>query len=90
MVDLYNTAKKECGYNNVIFYKMVFVIGGLRDATQLILKENKTYWFERHWELKRLGLPAEALVLNPKFKRLFTGEEIEICKNRLKKYGFEI
>jgi len=43
MVDLYNTAKKECGYNNVIFYKMVFVIGGLRDATQLILKENKTY-----------------------------------------------
>lgn len=90
MVNLYNTAKKECGYNAVRFMQMTSEIGGLETAKQLILKENETYGFERLWELKRLDLSVETLILNPEFEDLFTIEERKICKNRLKKYGFNI
>ena len=90
MVELYNTAKKECGYNAVRFMQMLSEIGGLETAKQLVLKENETYGFEKLWELKRLDLSVEALVLDPEFEELFTFEERKFCKNRLKKYNYDI
>ena len=90
MVGIYESAKRECGYNATRFLQMISEIGGLETAKQLILKENETYGFERLWELKRLDLSVEALVLSNEFKELFTFQERKICKDRLEKYGFYI
>ncbi len=90
MVNIYNAAKRECGYNATRFIQMISEIGGLKTAKQLITKENETYGFERLWELKRLDLSVEALVLKKEFIELFSLSEREICKQRLHKYGYEI
>jgi len=59
-------------------------------ARRLISKPGGTGGFSRLHELKRLDLTVEALVLTPKYHSLFTEEERELCKERLRRGGFEI
>lgn len=90
MKDIYIRAKKECGYIATRFLQMLGTKGGVETAKNLIKKENGTEGFEKLWEMGRLDLSVEALVLNEKYKELFTDEEREICTERLRKYGFSI
>ncbi|WP_253198392.1 hypothetical protein [Clostridium gasigenes] len=55
----------------------------------VINKDGVTEEFTRLWSCKRLDLSLEVLVLNAKYKELFTDEERAICLNRLKGYGYE-
>ena len=45
--------------------------------------------FTALWERGRLDLTVEAHVLSPDFSALFTDEEREIARNRLREYGYE-
>ncbi|WP_336990040.1 hypothetical protein [Bacillus infantis] len=90
MTNIYFTAKKELRYNASRFIQLVSIEGGLKAAKQLISKSGGTYGFEILWENNRLDLSVEALVLRPEYNDLFTDEEREICKNRLKEFGYEI
>lgn len=88
MKSIYFTAKRELKYNASRFFQLISKEGGLKAAKQLISKSGGTYGFEVLWENKRLDLSVEALVLRPEYHELFTMEEREICKNRLKEFGY--
>jgi len=90
MVNIYNTAKRESGYNANRFIKLVSEKGGVEAAKQLISKEGGTYGFEVLWENNRLDLSVEAHVIKEEYKDLFTEEERQLCIDRLKKFGFNI
>lgn len=90
MKNIYFTAKKELKYNASRFFQLVSREGGVKAAKQLISKSGGTYGFEVLWENKRLDLSVEALVLKPEYHELFTDDERQTCRNRLKEFGYEI
>lgn len=88
MIDIYTTAKKECGYNASRFLQMLGAKGGLAAAKQLISKPSGTDGFATLWEHGRLDLSVEAHVLKPEYAELFTEDERRICRERLKQFGY--
>ena len=63
MIDIYTTAKKECGYNASRFLQMLGAKGGLAASKHLISKPGGTDGFTTLWEHGRLDLSVEAHVL---------------------------
>lgn len=63
--------------------------GGVEAARSLILKDGGTDGFAKLWELGRLDLSVEALVLKDEYKELFTDHEREACRYRLKEYNYK-
>lgn len=90
MKDIYQTAKKECGYNATRFMQMVAEKGGVIAAKQLISKPGGTDGFATLWECGRLDLSVEACVLKDEYKELFTDEERNICRERLLEFGYKL
>lgn len=90
MKNIYLTAKKECGYNAARFLQMLGEMGGVQTAKRLISKDGGSDGFSKLWELNRLDLSIEALILSESYKDLFTEEEKNICRERLESYGYRI
>lgn len=90
MISIYRNAKKECGYNATRFLQMLAAQEGLSVAKSLIHINQPTDGFSTLWELGRLDLTVEALILQPKYQELFSEEERRIGADRLKEYGYEI
>ena len=88
MIDIYTTAKKECGYNASRFLQMLGDKGGLAAAKQLISKPGGTGGFTTLWEHGRLDLSVEAHVLKPEYAELFSDEERRMCRERLEQFGY--
>ena len=88
MLYIYIMAKIECGYNAVRFLQLVSEKGGLAAAKQLINKPGGTDGFTTLWEHHRLDLSVEAHVLKSEYAELFTEEEKNICRTRLKEFGY--
>lgn len=80
----------QCNYRATRFKQMVANEGGVKTVKKLICKNGGTARFERLYECKRLDLSVEALVSQDKYKELFTEEEITMCKERLKEYGYNV
>lgn len=89
MIDIYTTAKKECGYNASRFLQMLGAKGGLAAAKQLISKPGGTDGFTTLWEHGRLDLSVEAHALKPEYAELFTDEERKMCRERLAQFGYK-
>lgn len=89
MIGVYQRAKKECRYNATRFLQMVASQEGLTVAKSFIQKNQPTEGFATLWELGRLDLTVEALLLEPKYRELFIEQEREIVRERLTEYGFE-
>lgn len=87
MLNIYKTAKKELGYNANRFLQLISEKGGVQAAKILISKDGGTYGFEVLWERKRLDLSVETHVLKPEYIELFTDEERNMCKERLKRFS---
>lgn len=90
MIEIYTTAKKECGYNAGRFLQLLSTKGGLAAAKQVINKQGGTDGFTKLWEYGRLDLSVEAHVLKPEYSELFTENEREICRNRLLQFGYKV
>jgi 5-methylcytosine-specific restriction protein A len=90
MLKIYENAKKECGYNASRFIQMVANEGGYNVAKKFIHSNAPSDGFIKLWELNRLDLTVEALILKEKYQPLFSNEEREIVKNRLKEYGYDV
>ena len=88
MVNIYRTAKLECGYTASRFLQMIGKQGGWATAKQLICKPGGTDGFATLWQHGRLDLSVEALVLRSEYRCLFTAEECTLCEERLREYGF--
>ena len=84
MYDTYRRADEECDYRPTYFLRMLNDHGGLETARMLLAKSDVSEGFIRLALLRRLDLAVESLVLNPKWKSLFTDDELQIARRRLK------
>lgn len=90
MFDIYRRAKDEAGYPANIFLKMLTDHGGLATAKTLINATKPSDGYTALYERRRLDLTVEAVVLGePRWHPLFTPEEIEKARMRLKQYGYK-
>lgn len=87
MINTYLEAKK-LKYNAAYFLQMVTDKGGYMAAKQLVHTDTPSEGFTKLWQLKRLDLSVEVLVLKPEYQSLFTNEERQICIDRLRKYEY--
>jgi len=88
MVSIYETAKRELGYNATRFLQMVSEQGGLATARQLLWSDVPSEGFTTLWERGRLDLTVEAHVLHSEFASLFTDKDREQAHARLEAYGW--
>jgi hypothetical protein len=88
MLNIYNSAKLECGYHAMRFLQMVGNNGGLLTAKKLLATKNPSDGFAELWRCKRLDLTVEYLVLKPKYQCLFSEEERATARERLKSVNF--
>ena len=88
MVRLYETAKRELGYNATYFLRMVSDHGGVEAAHRLLATDKPSEGFTTLWSARRLDLSVEAHVLDPVYETLFTDDERRTARRRLDQYGF--
>ncbi len=87
MLEVYDLAKKECDYSATLFLRMVNTDGGLQAAKKLIAKSAVSDGFSNLAIAGRLDISMEALILREPWTQLFTEQERDIAKKRLRDYG---
>jgi hypothetical protein len=90
MLGIYEKAKEECGYNAIRFLEKVKAVGGVTAAKQWLSKDTPQEGLFKLWELGRLDLSMEALVLRKQFRKLFTDEELTQARKRLHDLNYVI
>ncbi len=80
--------KNELGYNAFRFFQMLSEIGGVETARSLINKEDVLEGFCILVEKNRPDLTVESIVVEERFRELFSDEEIGKCKKRLREVGY--
>lgn len=88
MVAIYETAKRELGYNATRFLQMISEQGGLATAKQLLWSDTPSEGFTTLWSHHRLDLTVEAVVLRDEFAALFTEADRQRACERLELYGW--
>jgi hypothetical protein len=79
----------ELGYHANRLLERVHEHGALLTAHELLASPLEHEGLNRLWELERLDLSIEALVLEPRFAPLFSDEERRHASTVLKRYGYE-
>ena len=87
IIQVYETAKTECGYTATRFVQMVNTDGGLQTAKNLLNADGYSEGLTRLWELKRLDSSMEATTLQEPWRELFTNTELSIAKRKLQGLG---
>ncbi len=82
MMRAYEEAKK-LGYNAVRFYQMLRKDGGVETAKALLAKHETQAGLAGVWEIGRLDLSMESIVLEERFRALFNDAERNEAKRRL-------
>jgi len=90
MLDIYKNALQKCNYKAMHFFKMVNEMGGVSAAKKLLHTPGFQYGFEKLWECGCLHLTMEALILKEPWQKLFTEEEKEIARKRLRDCGYKL
>lgn len=89
MFEIYQTAKKEAGYNATIFLRMLTDKGGLATAKYLINGSKPSDGYTALYERGRLDLTVEAMIIeNKKWHELFEAEELAKARKRLNDYHY--
>ena len=90
MHELHRAGKREAKYSAPLFAELLKEHGGLETARRFIHSPEFARGFTALWERKRLDLTVEAVILHePHWQPLFTPDELEICRQRLKQYGYD-
>jgi hypothetical protein len=90
MLNVYQVAKRELNYSATYFLRMVSEFGGLSAARRLLAARDLSDGFTELYLKKRLDLTAEAQMIRPEFRVLFTPDEIAIAEKRLSDLGYKI
>ena len=88
MIDVYQNALRDCTQRAAYFLQMVGRQGGVETAKKLLQSNDIEHGSTALWKCGRLDLMFEYLILQPKYDDLFTDEEKEMARNRLKEYGY--
>ena len=81
-------AAVEIGYRATRFWGMVIDHGALEAAKRLLREPEEQSGLTRLWELRRLDLSVEALVLQEPWDTLFSDEERQKARDRLDAHGY--
>lgn len=89
MLNIYHECMRKHNYKPNVFFARVNSDGPIRTAMSLMMSPYPSLGFEKLWEYGDLDLTVEALILNsPKYHELFSSDQIEYCKEKMKKYGY--
>jgi hypothetical protein len=88
MLDSYHQLA-NLGYRATYFLRMVQELGGAQAVRQLINQDDISEGFTRLWEMGRLDLSAEAFVLRPEYRELFTDKERQRARQRLADMNYQ-
>lgn len=83
MISVYTRAGEQCGYWATRFLQMVRRRGGLDAAKTLLQRPGISPGLLALSKCGRLDLSAEALVLRPEFKSLFSDEERAVASHAM-------
>lgn len=83
MLKLYERMKLA-GFRTPRFLRMVRELGGVEAAKRMVHKRNGTVRFRGLVEERQFKLTVEWLVTRPKWKPLFTADDLRIARARLK------
>lgn len=89
MMDIYHRARNEAKYTATRFLQMLHEHRGLETARILLHSSTVSDGYTALWERGRLDLTVEALILQPQWVTLFTDEEREIARKRLREYSYD-
>ena len=78
----------EIGYRPTYFMQMLGEHGGLETARRLLSTPEPQAGMTKLWELGRLDLSVEALVLQERWRGLFTDAERRTARERLESYDY--
>lgn len=81
-------AAKACGYVPTYFIQMLREYGGVETAKRLLANSEAQAGLFKLWELGLLHESMEAVVLQDKFRSLFTEVELAEAHRRLKELGY--
>lgn len=85
---IYDTAAK-LGYRPTYFLRMVHEHGGVETARRLLRTPEPQEGLATLWELDRLDISMEALVVQERWEPLFSDAERQVARERLRKYGYD-
>ena len=88
MLELYDRAKQECGYNATRFLHIISSEGGLAAAKSLLAAQGMSEGLTILWEKRQLDLSMEALVLREPWRTLFTEAELASAELTLRNLGY--
>ena len=82
---------KKIGYIPTRFIQMLQQANNnaVEVVQRLVIKE-ATSGLEKLWEKGRLELSMEAIMIKPEYNELFSTEIVDVCKKKLKKFGYKI
>jgi hypothetical protein len=89
MVDIYTRAVAECDYRPTRFLHTIEERGAVATAKALLHAPKASDGFATLWERGRLDLSVEALVLQNRWRPLFTDDERAIARKRLHQVGYK-
>lgn len=90
MLDIYQRAKSEAGYNASRFLSMVSDLGGYEAARTLLHAPKVSDGYTALWERNHLDLTVEAVILKSEWRDLFSEAERKIAQERLLEYGYDL
>lgn len=73
-----------------MFLRMLDEGGAINTAHALLATSSPSDGFTRLWELERLDLAVEAIVLDAEFSSNFSEDELETARRRLGDYGYAL
>jgi hypothetical protein len=90
MIAVYQNALRDCTQRAAYFLEMVGRQGGVETAKKLLQSDDVDRGSTARWECGRPDLMFEYLILQPKYAELFTDEEKEMARQRLKEHGYSL
>ena len=88
MLNIYRAAA-ELGYRPTYFLRMVRQQGGVAAAKRLLSGPVAQSGLTTLWELGRLDISMEALVVQERWQPLFSDAERQAARHRLSAYGYD-
>ena len=83
-------SKKELHYTPTYFIRMVYEHGAVQTAKMLLGDPAVQEGLMKLYELNRLDLSMEAMVLDRKYRSLFSYEERKVARQRLEKLDYVV
>lgn len=83
-------SKRELHYTPIYFLRMAHEHGAVQTAKMLLGDSTVQEGLMKLYELNRLDLSMEAMVLDRKYRTLFTYEERKAARQRLEKLDYQI